>query len=141
MYTSDIDLNHKRAARTALVYLLISLFCVLLGAVYELYSHEVYSYYMLYAFCFPLVGGTTVFSILGFLELKKYPNGIARNLYHSGIATLTVGSIIRGVLDIYGTTNSLSDYYWPVGFLLAIAGVFAGLFNLFMCRGKVDYES
>ena len=140
MYTSDIDLNHKRAAKTAFVYLLVSLFCVLFGAVYEIHSHEVYSYYMLYAFCFPLVGGTTVFSILGLLNLKKYPNGIARNLYHSGIATLTVGSIIRGVLDIYGTTNLLSNYYWKVGFSLAIAGVFVCLMNLFVCRVEADNE-
>lgn len=43
---------------------------------------------------------------------------MTRNLYHSGIATLTVGSIIRGVLDIYGTTNQLTNYYWIVGIIL-----------------------
>ena len=72
MYASDIELNRKRAAKTALVYLLVSLFFVLFGAVYEIYSHEVYSYYMLYAFAFPLVGGTLVFNILSFLKLQKY---------------------------------------------------------------------
>ena len=123
MYTSDIDLNQKTSANTAFVYLLITLFCILFGAVYEFYSHEVYSYYMLYAFVFPLAGGTFPFSIMNLARGKIYPNAPARNLYHSGIATLTIGSIIRGVLDIYGTTNMLTPYYLFVGIFMIVAGV------------------
>lgn len=141
MYASDIELNRKRAAKTALVYLLVSLFFVLFGAVYEIYSHEVYSYYMLYAFAFPLVGGTLVFNILSFLKLQKYPNAIARNLYHSGIATLTVGSVVQGVLEIYGTTNALSDYYWSVGIVLIVIGVVAGIVGFFLQRREQRYET
>ena len=134
MYTSDIKLNRNRASKTAFVYLLVSLFFVLFGAVYEIYSHEVYSYYMLYAFTFPLIGGTLVFNILSFLKLQKYPNAVARNLYHSGIATLTVGSVVQGVLEIYGTTNALSDYYWSVGIVLIVIGVVAGIVSFFLQR-------
>ncbi len=141
MYASDIELNRKRAAKTALVYLLVSLFFVLFGAVYEIYSHEVYSYYMLYAFAFPLVGGTLVFNILSFLKLQKYPNAIACNLYHSGIATLTVGSVVQGVLEIYGTTNTLSDYYWYVGIVLIVIGVIAGIVGCFLQHREQRYET
>ena len=131
LFTSDIDTNAKHASKTSFVYLLISLFCILFGAVYEKYSHEVYSYYMLYGFCFPLIGGTLMFSILGSVKLKKYPSAVSRNLYHSGIATLTVGSLVRGVLDIYGTTNVLSGYYWQVGLLLSGIGIIVYLTTLF----------
>ena len=141
MYASDIELNRKRAAKTALVYLLVSLFFVLFGAVYEIYSHEVYSYYMLYAFAFPLVGGTLVFNILSFLKLQKYPNAIACNLYHSGIATLTVGSVVQGVLEIYGTTNTLSDYYWYVGIVLIVTGAIAGIVGFFLRHREQHYET
>lgn len=123
MFTSDIDKAVKKAGKTAFVYLLISIFCALFGAVYELYSHEVYSFYMIYAFAFPLVGGVLPFSILQLVRVKCYTGAVSRNLYHSGIATLTVGSIIRGVLDIYGTTNMLSDYYWKIGIGLTLAGI------------------
>lgn len=140
MYTSDIKLNRNRASKTAFVYLLVSLFFVLFGAVYEIYSHEVYSYYMLYAFTFPLIGGTFVFNILSFLKLQKYPNAVARNLYHSGIATLTVGSVVQGVLEIYGTTNALSDYYWSVGIVLIVIGVVAGIVSFFLQRREQRYE-
>lgn len=51
----------------------------------------------------------------------------ARNLYHSGIATLTVGSIVQGVLEIYGTTNALAGYYWIAGGALLLAGIAAYL--------------
>lgn len=118
---------NKMAGKTAFVYLLISLFCVLFGAVYELYSHEVYSYYMLYAFVFPLAGGTLPFAALSLTHRKKYPNALARNLYHCGIGTLTVGSVIEGVLEIYGTTNSKTQLYWSVGSLLVILGVVSAL--------------
>ena len=130
LFTSVIEVNSKKASKTAFVYLLISLFCVLFGAVYEIYSYEVYSYFMLYAFVFPLTGGTLPFSIFSMMKVKCYPNALSRNLYHSGIATLTVGSIIRGVLDIYGTTNVLSEWYWKVGATFVIAGVLGYLFML-----------
>lgn len=126
MYTSDIN-HEKRAKKTAFVYLLIALFCAFFGAVYEVFSHDVYSGYMIYAFAFPLAGGTLPFLAMSLCSTKRYPNAIARNLYHSGIATLTVGSIIRGVLDIYGTTNSLSGIYWIVGGILTVMGILSNL--------------
>ncbi len=120
MYTSGIET--KRAVKTAFVYLLISVFCGIFGGVYELFSHEVYSYYMIYAFGFPFVGGALPFLLLSLCSVQTYPNPFARNLYHSAIATLTTGSIIRGVLDIYGTTNRLAAYYWIVGVPLLVLG-------------------
>ncbi len=88
-----------------------------------MFSHEVYSFYMVYAFVFPLAGGTLPFMLLSQGRVQKYPNILVRNLYHSGIATLTVGSILQGVLEIYGTTNSLSGWYWIVGIVCLVAGV------------------
>lgn len=139
MYISDIERNAKRASKTSFVYLLIALFCVLFGAIYEIYSHEIYSYFMIYAFVFPLAGGTLPFGILSFIRVKRYPNALSRNLYHSGIATLTVGSFIRGVLDIYGTTNALSEYYWSVGFCFVIVGIL--IYAVFALLGRQDESS
>lgn len=116
--TSDID-RMKKGAKTGFVYLFISLFCILFGAVYEIYSHEVYSYSMLYAFVFPLVGGTLPFFGIAFCRIPV-PGRVSQNLYHSGIASLTIGSLFEGALEIYGTTNRLVSVYWVlgVGFLL-----------------------
>lgn len=121
MYTSDIDISEK-AAKTALTYLIISIVCALFGAVYEIFSHEVYSFYMIYAFVFPLLGGVFPFLMMCVCHFPKYPCIVSRNLYHSGIATVTVGSIVCGVLEIYGTTNRLTKWYWYVGIIFLFIG-------------------
>lgn len=120
MFTSDTD---KKALKTALVYLGISLFCVLFGAVYELFSHGVYSYYMIYAFVFPLAGGTLPALTMAAFRCKRCPGPLSRLLYHCGIATFTVGSIIQGVLEIYGTSNPLTRWYWPTAGILVAAAL------------------
>ena len=46
MFTSD----KERALKGCLLYGCAALFFAVLGFVYELFSHEVYSYYMIYHF-------------------------------------------------------------------------------------------
>lgn len=123
MSISDSQAQRQRIAKTGDIYFLVSLFCVLFGAVYEYFSHEVYSAYMIYAFAFPLAGGALPFLSLSRFACRKLPDRRSCSLYHCGIATLTLGSIIAGVLEIYGTTNDLLSAYWYVGFGLAAAGV------------------
>ena len=118
----EIGSNRIKAVKTAFVYMLVTIFCAVFGGIYECFSHGVYSFYMIYAFAFPLAGGALPFFIIFWSRAKIYPCVAARNFYHSGIATLTVGSILRGVLDIYGTTNSLVQYYFYAGIAFTIAG-------------------
>ncbi len=112
--------------QTALRYLIVSIVCVLIGAVYELFSHEVYSYFMIYAFIFPLAGGALPFLLLA-LYGKRNPRLTARRLYHSGIASMTVGSFVEGILKIYGTTNRLTIAYWIFGIVFVCAGILGSL--------------
>lgn len=118
----------------AMRYLLISIYTAVFSAVYELFSHEVYSFYMIYAFGFPLVGGTLPFLTLSILQTIKFPDIASRRMYHAGIATLTVGSLIKGILDIYGTTNSLVVLYWIVGVVLCVGGTGKYLYREFFGR-------
>lgn len=94
---------------------------MLFGAVYENYSHGVFSYYMLYAFSVPLVFGVTLYTIL--LFAGKYPPRAFLNLWNSAIAAFGVGSVFRGVLEIYGTTNSLSIVYPIAGGVLGVSAL------------------
>lgn len=98
-----------------------TLFLALFGAIYETFSHGVFSFYMIYAFAFPLVLGVTLYLIL--LFVRKYPNRVFLNLWNSAIATFSVGSVFQGVLEIYGTTNSLSVVYPAVGGILAASAL------------------
>lgn len=134
LFISDKEKRGKQALKTAFVYFLAALFCAFFGGVYEIFSHEVYSYYMIYAFAFPLLGGTLPYMLLALRE-AEYPGAMCAMMQHCGIATLTVGSVIRGILDIYGTTNALSAYYWYVGAALVLG---SGLCVL--CRKKQERD-
>ena len=113
------DRNHFLAA--AAVTLLFSL-------VYEQFSHQVYSNCMVYAFTIPLLPGALLCMLLGRLPDERQPGILIRTIYHSGVATLTVGSLFRGVLEIYGTTSPLSAVYWLAGGGLCLIAAAAYLY-------------
>lgn len=136
MFTSATDLQRKRVFRMGYGYLMIALFCALFGAVYEYFSHEVYTYYMIYAFIFPLVCGTFMLFTLLLIDCKL-PDRLSLNIYNAGVATLTVGSILEGVLEIYGTSNPLLRMYGYVG--AALTGLGALLY-LTRCLLKKNSE-
>ncbi len=107
-------------SRTAAKRYLISAVCVaFFGAVYEIFSHGVYSNFMIYAFAVPLVLG----ALPNILDENEKINFARSPLWACGITTLTVGSIIKGVLDIYGTTNNLVWVYPAMGAVLLIIAV------------------
>ena len=103
-----------------------ALFLALFGAVYEYFGHAVYSYYMLYAFALPLALGALPWCVMA-LRRRRPPCRIAAQLWDSGVLTLAVGSVFRGVLDIYGTTNRLVVVYAAVGAALLLAGAVWGV--------------
>ncbi len=121
LYTSDTDkLNASR--KCFKIYLAVAAFVLVFGIVYEIFSHGVISLYMILAFLIPLILGALPFGVINFMKKNYYPNPIASNTYHAGIATLTVGCIMKGVLDIYGTSSSLIPIYNIVGIVLIAFG-------------------
>ena len=133
MYTSDISLKRNLLGNIA-----GTVFLALFGAVYELFSHEVYSYFMIYAFAVPLMLGVMPYALL--LISRKVPGRAALNLWNSGIAALSVGCVFRGVLEIYGTTNSLSVIYPVSGLLLLTAGLITGIVGLKRKQNNPDHS-
>ncbi|MER2598511.1 MAG: hypothetical protein ABTQ73_03240 [Caldilineales bacterium] len=105
--------------RIVTLYGVATLFCIAFNAVYLRFGHGVSSPFMTYAFVFSLVLGILGFSMLGWLRLESR---VAFNLYNAGIVTLTVGSLLRGVLDIAGADAPYPTYYFVVGALLVLAG-------------------
>ena len=100
--------------RIARNYLIVAAICAVVGVIYELFSHQVWSVYMIGAFAVPLILGVLPNLVIAIGRLKT-PSFAAENLYACGLITLTLGSLLKGVLQIYGTTNTLLDYYWLVG--------------------------
>jgi hypothetical protein len=120
LYTSDKSVSERGYASVTGAYLLAALGCAIFGEVYELFSHEVWSCFMIGAFVLPLLLGALPFFLLR-KSGKPFP-GRAADLIHAGVAALTVGSLVQGVLEIYGTTNPLTAVYWIAGAALTAAG-------------------
>jgi len=95
------------------LYLILTIITFIFAQVYNLFSHNVYSIFMTYAFIIPLVFGF----IPNLLKLKT------NKYYNASIITLTIYSLMRGFLEIYGTTNSLINVYLYVGITLLLLSV------------------
>ena len=109
-------MNTKTTVRS---YVFTTLLCIAFNYIYSLFGHGVSSPFMSYAFVFSLVLGAVGFAVFGRLNLN---NRIAFNLYNAGIATLTVGSTLRGIIDIAGADTTYPVYYFFVGTVLVAIG-------------------
>ena len=134
MFTSVTVHKLNPQQKLILIDLIATLFCGFFGAVYELFSHGVYSYGMLYAFAFPLVLGALPLLLIT-MRRAPYPGRFARCVCHAGIAALTVGSLVSGALEIYGTTNPLTLVYWIAGGALTALGAAAYLISRLRNKG------
>ena len=146
LYTSDTEHKDDKKMmsadllRSGTAYLIASMIVAAAGWLYELFSHGVYSNYMIYAFTGPLACGALpdILSAARGSRSKKR-SGCARTAHAThdaapcaaralrlaAVVTLTAGSLIKGVLDIYGTTNRLLVIYPVIGLALAIAALAA----------------
>ncbi len=115
-------------ARNAAIDLFVSAFVMLFGAVYEHFSFGVFSFYMIYAF--------VPFFILGMFELQA---GFLKNLRFDpwalriarwGVVAATLGSILKGVLEIYGTSSDLTVVYPVAAGALFAAALIKGIAGL-----------
>ena len=141
------------AIKKGMRYLAASIVIAAAGAVYGLFGHGVYSYYMTYAFMIPLLAGAVPHLLAAMRgereegetaadgaaeaeaacsalnsadapedagEPARKPRLDLSSAQLAFIVTLTAGSLLKGVLDIYGTTNRLLIAY-PVAALLILA--------------------
>ncbi len=148
LYTSEhnenrtVNITEKECACRAAVYggpawkifsryLGAAMLTAMFGAVYEWFSFGVYSYYMLYAFAIPLLGGVLPYYLLlghpHAQESIRHGGITGHTFWGAGIAVLTVGSIFRGIVEIYGTDSRLSGIYLAAGTVLCICGIAAFL--------------
>ena len=120
---------------------LTTIFVFAFAQIYGLFSHGVYSAFMSYAFLLPL----TLIFLPKFINLctgnrlwngsleteegekKLFLSSLASFLWKSGVAVLTVGSLYKGVLDIYGTSGSFEWVYLVVGVLTLVSGGISAL--------------
>lgn len=123
MTLSILDIN-KRIKKTIIIYFFTTIFTIVFDRIYSLFSHGVSSLSMTLMFLYPLVGGVIVYYILGYLfKNKKDDMIILFNIYNSGIAILTVGSLLKGIMDIAGTSSKYIKYYLIIGMFFVCTSI------------------
>ena len=114
--------NPGRRERTAITYLGIAVFCLLFYLIYNFFSHGVHSPFMTWLFLWPLVLGVFPCVFLKWCPWFRRPGFFARNLYHSGVAAVTVSSMLRGIFEIAGTASDYQEWLmWAGGIMLVCA--------------------
>jgi hypothetical protein len=119
--------NENQLRKTILTYLILSVTSVVIDKVYGIFSHGVDSKSMTWMFLYPLLGGALMYFIIGRLiphitKLAGYR--VFFNIHNSGIATLTLASLLKGILEIAGTNSPYLEYYYMGGGILIAVGLF-----------------
>ena len=112
MSTSVTNPSKKRFKKTAVSYILLTIFFLAFSRIYESFSFGETSSHMHYLFAIPLAG-----CILLLLFMKVIPNlsRLSLNLWNSAVAIMTAGMLFRGIVNLSGRSTTLDMPYWYVG--------------------------
>lgn len=113
-------------------YLSTMLFCIVFATIYEMFSHSVYSLYMIYLFVIPFALGVIPEIILLAIPRLRNNSAWSKTLQSLAIVTLIFGSSLAGVFEIYGTTSEYPTYYFVAG-----AGMLLASFVLWCIKRTV----
>ncbi|HEM4051453.1 TPA: hypothetical protein U1W10_001472 [Streptococcus suis] len=122
--TSVTNQTSTRTPRTFITYLATTAFLFIFSRIYERLSYGEVSFFMHYMFCVTLIGGSL---LLGMLTLKPSLSRITFNLWNSGVATITAGFLLRGIINLSGRSTTLDQPYWFIGagfLILALISLF-----------------
>ena len=118
-----------------MVYLILSIFLFIFSRVYVSLSYGEVSIFMNTLSLVPLIGGGL---LVGLLYLQPTLSRLSFNLWNSGVAVLTAGFLLRGIINLSGRSTTLDWPYWVIGAgFLGLALVSIGL-SLFRSKKLTD---
>lgn len=118
--------NEKQLRKTIWVYLILSVVAIVVDKVYGIFGHGVDSAAMTWMFLYPLLGGALFYFIIQRIipYIAKFAGcRVFLNVHNSGIATLTLASLLKGIFEIAGTNSPYLVYYYITGGVFIAAGL------------------
>lgn len=112
--------------KTVIVYFLLAAAAIAVDNIYALFGHGVRSLSMSLMFLYPLLGGALFYSVLGLIipRINEYEHyRLFYNIYNSGIAILTVGNLLKGILYIAGTASVYVPLFTIIGWICVGAAI------------------
>ncbi len=113
--------------RAFAAYLCAAALCLVFSLVYGRFSHGVRSPFMTWLFMWPLALGFFPCILFRHFPRLRRPGRFVGNLYHSGVAAATVSSLLRGILEIAGTTSKYQEWLMRSGGAMISAAALAYL--------------
>ena len=126
MSTSVTKASKKRLKKTAVVYALITVFFFIFSRIYEHFSFGETSVYMHYLFGVPLIGGMV---LLIFQKMIPNLSRLSLNLWNSAVATIAMGVLFRGIVNLSGRSTTMDLPYWYMGTGLAGLALLSMIFT------------
>ena len=122
MFTSEK--NKKKLLAIVLVYVGITAFIALFGAVYEQFSHNAHTPYMWFAWVWVLGFGLVPHLILYFAPINRIPGILSGSVYNFGVAMITTRSLYIGVVTIANQPNEVwANTYLIISLIFLVGGV------------------
>lgn len=123
---TSIKAPKKHIRKTTAAYLALTLLSVAVNFVYGLFGHGVSSGWMTWMFLYPLLGGLLFHNLIslaipGVIRAPGYR--LFFNIHNSGIAVLTAGGFLKGILQIAGTESAYTAWFDAAGWLFIGAGL------------------
>lgn len=118
--------NKKQLGKTRWTYLISSVVAIVVDKVYGIFGHGVESAAMTWMFLYPLLGGALFYFIIERVipHITKFAGcRVFLNIYNSGIATLTLTSLLKGIFEIAGTNSPYLVYYYVTGGIFIVVGL------------------
>lgn len=106
-------------------YLAITVFCFVFFLIYDRFSHGVRSPYMTFLFVWPLVLGLVPSLFVRCFPRFRAKGAFSGNLWHAGVAAVTVSSMLRGVFEIAGTASIYQAWLMRFGVAMLLGGAIA----------------
>ena len=85
---------------------------------------------------YPLVGGVIVFGILQNRVGRITLTWSMLAWYQAALLTFMAGSLVTGILEIYGTTSENTTYFWIIGSLCVVACIFSIILEKIRKKGE-----
>ena len=133
---SILDINQKskkwKTIKIILVYLAVSLLCIAVNKIYATFGHGVSSDAMTWMFLYPLMGGILFLPLSGIVipKVSRVTGHRAFfNIYNSGIAMLTAGSFLKGIMEIAGTSSKYVVIYYQMGWSFIVFAFVLGMIH------------
>ena len=103
------------------IYLIAFALCAVFATVYEIFARGVISYWMIGMPLFPLILGALPFFVLNRKGVQA-PDWSVQT-WNCGVITLTVGSLLNGIFEIFGTYLDQFLVFMVCGIALLICGL------------------